>query len=144
MQYPKYYKCDRTKIVKFNRDYNIANEIEYTYLGLFPSSMNSIQVNYSEASIMTVSVTFTFERYYAGNPDSLAEALGSNNNKQPLQPNREGNLFNAANVDTDAITSQYQKGSATLFEPQGKVSSNFDSTKVFDSKNSSVSTFRVV
>lgn len=144
MQYPKYYKCDRTKIVKFNRDYNIANEIEYTYLGLFPSSMNSIQVGYSEASIMTVSVNFTFERYYAGNPDSLAEALGSNNNKQPLQPNKEGNPFNAVNVDTDAITRQYQKGSATLFEPQGKVSSNFDSTKVFDSKSNSQSTFRVL
>ena len=36
MQYPNQYKCDRTKIVKFNRDYNLANEVEYTYLGLFP------------------------------------------------------------------------------------------------------------
>jgi hypothetical protein len=95
---------------------------------------------------MTVSVNFTFERYYAGNPDSLAEALGSDNNRQPLQPNREGNLFNAVNVDTDAITRQYQKGSATLFEPQGKINSDLDASKVFNSKSRSnvESTFRVV
>ena len=38
MQYPAYYKTDQTKIIKFDRDYN--SQIEYTFYGLFPLSLN--------------------------------------------------------------------------------------------------------
>lgn len=146
MQYPNYYKCDRTKIVKFNRDYNSANEIQYTYLGLFPSSMNSVAVNYSQASIMTVSVNFVFDRYYAGNPDSLAEATNTDNNKQSSQPdkNKSDNLFNAANLDADTITSLYKNGSKTLFDSP-PIAPNYSQsgTIVAQSTSSTSSSFRL-
>ena len=34
MEYPNTYKCDETKIIKFDRDYN--EELEYKFIGLFP------------------------------------------------------------------------------------------------------------
>ena len=145
MQYPNQYKCDRTKIVKFNRDYNLANEVEYTYLGLFPSSMSSIQVSYGDASIMSVSVTFTFDRYYAGNPDSLAEATKTDNNKQSSQqgvklPDK------LANLDTDTITRMYTNGDKINLGISGQILTNIDYSKGFSSKNSqsSSSTFRAI
>ena len=144
MQYPNQYKCDRTKIVKFNRDYNLANEVEYTYLGLFPSSMSSIQVNYEAASIMTVSVTFTYDRYYAGNPDSLAEATKTDNNKKSSQ---QGVKFpdKLVNLDTDTITRLYKNSDKTNFGINGQVPTNTDYSKAFESKSSqsSSSTFRI-
>lgn len=145
MQYPNRYKCDTTKIVKFNRDYNPLNQVEYTYLGLFPSSMNSIQVNYNEASIMTVSVNFTFDRYYAGNPSSFAEAKNIDNNKQNSQPDKKPS-FNDLNLDQDTITRLYKDSSKTLFQPETKISSNTDYSKAFEPKSSqtTTSTFRVL
>jgi len=56
MQYPEYYKSDRTTITKFDRDYN--KEIEYTFIGLFPSSMPSIPVSYSSSDILKMTVNF--------------------------------------------------------------------------------------
>lgn len=80
MQYPEYYKSDRTTITKFDRDYN--REIEYTFIGLFPSSMPSIPVSYSSSDILKMSVNFEYDRYIAGKSLSLNEIIGDNNNNQ--------------------------------------------------------------
>ena len=145
MQYPNQYKCDRTKIVKFNRDYNLANEVEYTYLGLFPSSMSSIQVNYEAASIMTVSVTFTYDRYYAGNPDSLAEATKTDNNKQSSKATTKF-PDKLSNLDTDTISRLYTNSSKINFGTNGQIPTNTDYSKAFETKSSqsSSSSFRAV
>ena len=64
------YKCDKTKIVKFNIDYR--SEIEYTFFGLFPINLASSQVQYGNSDILRANVTFSYERYIAGEETSLA------------------------------------------------------------------------
>ena len=44
MRYPNEYKCDETRIIKFERDYN--RYIEYRFFGLFPIALNSTSVSY--------------------------------------------------------------------------------------------------
>lgn len=88
MQYPEYYKCDTTRIVKFERDY--LNQIEYNFVGLFPLSISSIPVTYSASNIMTMGVTFQFDRYVAGKVTSDSIYQNTDNNKQPFQPPKLG------------------------------------------------------
>ena len=72
MRYPRGnsgYKCDKTKIVKFNVDYR--SEIEYTFFGLFPINFSSTPVQYGSSDVLKASVTFSYERYIAGKVTSL-------------------------------------------------------------------------
>jgi hypothetical protein len=64
MKYPTEYKTNRTKIIKFDRDYK--SEIEYTFFGLFPISLNNIGVSYDASNILKANVTFNFDRYVCG------------------------------------------------------------------------------
>ena len=67
MRYPKGnsgYKCDKTKIVKFNVDYK--KEIEYTFIGMFPINLASTPVQYGNSDVLRVNCTFNYERYIAG------------------------------------------------------------------------------
>ena len=84
MQYPEYYKCDRTSIVKFDRDYN--KEIEYSFIGLFPSSISSIPVSYNSSEILKMAATFEYDRYIAGKSLSLDIFRGGSNNEEPKSP----------------------------------------------------------
>ena len=73
MKYPRGssgYKCDKTKIVKFNIDYR--SEIEYTFFGLFPINFSSTSVQYGSSDILRANVTFSYERYIAGKETSLS------------------------------------------------------------------------
>ena len=81
MRYPRGnsgYKCDKTKIVKFNVDYR--SEIEYTFFGLFPINFSSTPVQYGSSDVLKASVTFSYERYIAGKETSLAYAKGDAEN----------------------------------------------------------------
>ena len=72
MRYPRGssgYKCDRTKIVKFNVDYR--SEIEYSFFGLFPTNFASTAVQYGSSDVLRCDVTFSYERYIAGKITSL-------------------------------------------------------------------------
>ena len=84
MQYPKYYKSNRTKIVKFDRDYK--KELEYTFIGLYPYSISSIPVAYSSSDIMKISATFKIDRYVVGRAYSLDIFEQKDNNKESSQP----------------------------------------------------------
>ena len=73
MRYPRGsagYKCDKTKIVKFNVDYR--SEIEYTFFGLFPINFSSTPVQYGSSDVLRTNVTFSYERYIAGKETSLS------------------------------------------------------------------------
>ena len=73
MRYPRGdsgYKCDKTKIVKFNVDYR--SEIEYTFFGLFPINLSSTPVQYGSSDVLRTNVTFSYERYIAGKQTSLS------------------------------------------------------------------------
>jgi len=83
MQYPKYYKSNRTRIVKFDRDYQ--KEIEYTFIGLYPYSISSIPVAYASSDIMKMSATFKMDRYVIGKSYSLDVFEQKDNNKEASQ-----------------------------------------------------------
>ena len=85
MKYPRGnsgYKTDRVKVVKFDRDYD--NEIEYTFIGLFPLNLSSTPVAYGQSDVLKASCTFSYERYIAGKDNSLNVQRGSAMNKIPL------------------------------------------------------------
>ena len=79
MQYPDDYKCDRTKIVKFDRDYR--QSIEYTFFGMFPISFSNTPVSYGGSDILKATASFNFDRYVAGRVSSLDIARGTDNNR---------------------------------------------------------------
>jgi len=96
MQYPKYYKSNKTKIVKFDRDYN--KEIEYTFIGLYPYNIASIPVSYAQSDVLKMSVTFKMDRYVIGKSLSLDIIRNEDNNKdfnqpQPTQPRQPQQLL---------------------------------------------------
>ena len=64
------YKCDQTKILKFDRDYQ--NEVQYNFFGMFPISLSSLSVSYDESQILKASASFNYERYVMGDISSLA------------------------------------------------------------------------
>ena len=131
-QYPRYYKSDATKITKFERDYK--NELEYNFLGLFPSSMNSISVSYQSSDIMTLGVTFSYDRYIPGKVTSLAESQNQDNNKDQTQLQGKPLWDRVANLNTDQIAKLYQNDSTFTFDTSTKINytSGSDFTKLLE------------
>jgi len=80
MQYPKSYKSNRTKIIKFDRDYK--KEIEYNFFDLFPVEMSSIPVSYGNSDVLKMSVNFSYLRYVCGKTLSLDIFRNIDNNKK--------------------------------------------------------------
>lgn len=89
MQYPEFYKSDMTRIVKFDRNYE--SEIEYQFIGLFPTSMSSIPVSYGGSEILNVTVTFKYDRYVSGKSLSLNYFIGDQTNILPNKSERSSN-----------------------------------------------------
>jgi hypothetical protein len=82
MMYPDDYKCDYTKIVKFERDYK--RYIEYRFIGLFPIALNATTVSYEGSQILKATASFNFERYIAGQSYSIDYAARRDGNKDGL------------------------------------------------------------
>jgi hypothetical protein len=99
MQYPEYYKTDRTTITKFDRDYN--QEIVYSFVGLFPFQISSIPVSYNGSDTLKMSASFYYDRYIAGKSLSLDVFNGDSNNNQPDQaPNPFSVPFESGGIDS--------------------------------------------
>ena len=81
MRYPSEYKCDQTRIIKFEKDYK--RYIEYRFYGLFPLSLDSTTVSYEGSNILKASATFYYDRYISGQSSSLSKFLGNDSNKDP-------------------------------------------------------------
>ncbi len=98
MEYPDFYKTDYTKIVKFERDYD--RYIEYTFIGLFPRSLNDVRVSYEGSQLLKATATFTFDRYVSGETTSKSWWTGNDRNNvsdrnQNVQSRvRRGSTFN--------------------------------------------------
>ena len=80
MRYPSEYKCDETRIIKFERDYK--RYIEYRFFGLFPISLNATPVSYEGSTLLKASASFNYDRYYSGQSRSINEYIGNNNNQE--------------------------------------------------------------
>ena len=99
MQYPNEpgtgYKCDATKIYKFEAD--VRRVMEYSFLGLFPINLSSTQVRYgADGELTRVTCSFRYDRYIAGSIRSIDIARGFGNNK-------ESGVSNAANEITRIV-----------------------------------------
>lgn len=88
LQYPEYYKSNKTTIIKFDRDYN--KEIQYTFIGLYPYNIASIPVSYAQSNVMQMSVSFKIDRYVIGKSLSYDISIDRDNNKESniQQPSR--------------------------------------------------------
>ena len=97
MKYPREprsgYKADKTKIVKFDRDYK--NQIEYTFFGMFPKSLNSTSIQYGNSDALKMSVTFNYERYISGRETSISRRRGVSENNIPSKAPQVPNLVPA-------------------------------------------------
>ena len=83
LEYPDTYKSNDTRIVKFEK--NHFQFLEYRFVGLFPLSLSSTQVSYSNSQVLKATCTFSFDRYICGESSSLARDLGiAFNKKAPL------------------------------------------------------------
>jgi hypothetical protein len=80
MRYPNEYKCDETRIIKFERDYK--RYIEYRFFGLFPISLNATPVSYEGSQILKATASFHYDRYYSGQSRSVDAFLKQNGNKK--------------------------------------------------------------
>jgi len=111
MRYPNEYKCDYTRITKFDKDYK--KYIEYRFIGLFPISLNSTAVSYEGSQVLKASCTFNFERYIAGEAYSINYAKGDDNNKKPSTPDA-ATVYSRGISDADAFTADLKLDTGTI------------------------------
>lgn len=107
MRFPSEYKCDETKIIKFDRNYK--QEIEYTFRKMFPINLSSIPVSYDSSSVLKVSVSFNYERYIAGRAKSINLKRNNDSNKVNTVPDRsaiptvESSKVDKSTIPTDQL-----------------------------------------
>ena len=123
MRYPSEYKCNETRIVKFERNYQ--RYIEYRFYGLFPLSLNSTTVSYEGSNILKATASFSYERYISGKSYSYDVFRGQENNKETLSSLRE-EPAPGANVLDNGVAAP-RNSSADRY----KNLSNFNSTNIF-------------
>jgi hypothetical protein len=73
MKYPEEYKCERIRILKYDRDRD--NRIEYNLMNAFPVAVNSTQISYDTSRVLEVNVNFAYDRYVFGKVDSYSKSL---------------------------------------------------------------------
>jgi len=139
MKYPKDYKCNSVKILKFDRDYK--NQIEYNFYGLFPTSMYSPTVSYNDSQILTVTASFSYERYVCGSNRSLDISYLRNNNLIPENITASSPVNNSNSLATgreEMIWRNLNLGTGRLDDPRprgigGSVNKNVTTKKVYNS-----------
>ena len=75
MRYPKEYKSDETRIVKFEKNYR--QYMEYKFIGLFPINLSSTRVQYENSQVLKATCSFSYDRYIAGGTTSLERDRGT-------------------------------------------------------------------
>lgn len=98
MKYPDQYKCNLSKVTKFNRDYQ--NQLEYYFIGLFPIAMSSVSLSYDSSTIMTVSATFNYERYVPGSILSVDQFFNQSNNLDPFSVQSQNSNYSQQSADS--------------------------------------------
>lgn len=70
VKYPKQYKSPFISITKFERDLGTSRpsgRMTYKFINAFPISVGSMPVSYESSQLLKVTVSFTYDRYVAGN-----------------------------------------------------------------------------
>ena len=72
VNYPKNYKTN-IYISKFERNFGKGNAMDYTFVNAFPIAVNSMPVSYDTSSLLKCTVSFSYDRYFAGNVQVQSE-----------------------------------------------------------------------
>ena len=80
MRYPKQYKSNETRIIKFDKNYR--QYMEYKFIGLFPMNLSSTRVQYQNSQVLKATCSFSYDRYIAGSTTSLERDRGTDLNKR--------------------------------------------------------------
>ena len=106
MRYPKQYKSDETRIIKFEKNYR--QYMEYKFVGLFPINLSSTRVQYENSTVLKATCAFSYDRYIAGGTTSLERDKGTDLNQgrdvyskdaawrtenSPLQDRKKSNFY---------------------------------------------------
>lgn len=127
MKYPKDYKSDSLKILKFDRDYK--NEIEYNFFKLFPTSLFSSTVSYTDSQVLTVTASFNYERYVCGSVKTVDISYLRSNNLIPQNVTAStsvsaNNLNRLATGRDELIWRNLNQGTGRLDDPRPRGISN--------------------
>jgi hypothetical protein len=119
MRYPKDYKCDTVQVLKFDRDYR--NQIEYNFYGLFPISMYSPTIAYNDSQVLTVTASFSYERYVCGSTRSLDVTYLRGNNLIPQNVTASTSANNSNRLATgkqELLWRNLNQGTGRLDDPR--------------------------
>ena len=137
MKYPNQYK-GTLEITKFEKNLNSnqsAKPLTYSFVNVFPLSLNSIPVSYEASSLLKVTVGFTYSRYYldqgrggiAGFLDPIKQALF---NGEAFSPGGISNVVARAAGNTVGNTITKALGSGKVAGLLGNVAKSQVSKRV--------------
>lgn len=69
MKFPEEYKTD-IFVKKFEKDF--TNSTEYTFIGAYPISINSMPISYDSSQLLKCTVSFSYIRYFMNNSVTLS------------------------------------------------------------------------
>jgi hypothetical protein len=126
IKYPISYK-ETIYITKFERDLQTENQSQkmiYEFYNAFPVSIGSMPVSYESSQLLKVTVSFTYDRYYAGGSNSVAGV------KEPSQPTTPGVSNNTPTPPTPAQQSTTNTTNLGNISAGTLTNTNFDSSAV--------------
>ena len=135
MQYPDQYKCDQTRITKFEKDHK--KYIEYRFFGLYPLSLDSTTVSYEGSNVLKISATFQYERYVSGQSSSLAQFLNITGNRDG-SPSGTGTGADALLREKANLTYAGTKGNSLKLLDNGASPPTVTGTDYFGTGNTSI------
>ncbi len=144
VRYPRRYQST-IRIVKYEKDYGTgrfqqSNILTYEFLSAYPVSINSIPVSYDSSSLLKVTVSFVYTRYFItqdrvrkenpsnSNPNSAAPGVSELRGSTPTQSANATNdnqrltrLENQINNDPRVGSFDYRGlgGTSTTIQPGG-------------------------
>lgn len=111
--YPVDYQIDNLTITKFEKDVgrsDYKSRLQYTFLGAFPLSINSMPVSYGPSDVLRVTVNMSYVRYVVNY--SPANAAAQNTSTNDTRPS-------SSNINSAVLDGINEQGSATVFDPYG-------------------------
>lgn len=106
VNYPTNYYANNLSIVKFERDFDLTNKLEYEFIGAFPISISSMPVSYDASNLLKCTVSFSYQRYVLNLP------VGSTPTSQP-NPNAKG----IAELKSKTVKTTSKSGGNTPLTP---------------------------
>lgn len=106
--YPVDYQIDNLTITKFEKDVGRSDYkslLQYTFLGAFPLSINSMPVSYGPSDVLRVTVNMSYVRYVVNY--SPANSSGQNTSTNDTRPT----------ASADSIIPAPAKQGSTVFDP---------------------------